>query len=175
MKTAVCGIFSNKKFLFLLTYNHFSSKFRYNSDENINKFRFYFRKSKGDMMKKVTLLLLSVLLTALCACAAGAPKSLKEALTACSWKAELSEGTTAVYTFKADGTFRCDASAVLDGKTANITKSGVYTVDEDENTAAVHLQYENAEYIVDISCTKNAQGYQLSIAGCDLQPVKTSR
>ena len=125
-------------------------------------------------MKKVTLLLLSVLLFALCACAAGAPKRLADVLTASAWKTELSEGTTAVYTFEADGTFRCDASAVLDGKTANITKSGVYTVDETENAAAVHLQYENAQYIVDIVCTKDAQGYHLSIAGCDLQPVKTS-
>lgn len=75
----------------------------------------------------------------------------------------------------ADGTFRCDASAVLDGKTASITRSGVYTVDETENAAAVHLQYENVQYIVDIVCTKDAQGYHLSIAGCDLQPVRAAK
>ena len=127
------------------------------------------------MMKKVTLLFLSVLLILLCGCTRAQPQTLADVLTASSWKAELSEGTTAVYTFGADGTFRCDASAVLDGKTAAITKAGVYTIEETENAAAVHLQYENAAYIVDISCTKDARGYQLSIAGCDLQPVKASR
>ena len=91
---------------------------------------------------------------ALCACAAGAPENLTDALTADSWKAELSEGTSAVYTFAADGT---------------------YTVDETENAAAVHLQYENVQYIVDIVCTKDAQGYHLSIAGCDLQPVRAAK
>ena len=116
-------------------------------------------------MKKVTLLFWIVLLLALCACAAGAPKNLTDALTASSWKAELSEGTSAVYTFAAD----------LDGKTASITKSGVYTVDETENAAAVHLQYENIQYIVDIVCAKDAQGYHLSIAGCDLQPVRAEK
>ena len=65
--------------------------------------------------------------------------------------------------------------AVLDGKTASITRSGVYTVDETENAAAVHLQYENVQYIVDIVCTKDAQGYHLSIAGCDLQPVRAAK
>ena len=127
------------------------------------------------MMKKVTLLFLSALLILLCGCARAQPQTLADVLTASSWKAELSEGTTAVYTFGTDGTFRCDASAVLDGKTASITKSGVYTVDETENAAAVHLQYENAQYIVDIVCTKDTQGYHLSIAGCGLQPVKASR
>jgi len=168
-------MFSNKKFLFLLTYRYFSSKFRYISRKNTKKRRHNLRHTKGDIMKKVTLLFWSVLLLALCACAAGAPENLTDALTADSWKAELSEGTSAVYTFAADGTFRCDASAVLDGKTASITRSGVYTVDETENAAAVHLQYENVQYIVDIVCTKDAQGYHLSIAGCDLQPVRAAK
>ena len=127
------------------------------------------------MMKKVTLLFLSMCLLALSACAGAQPQKLSDVLTASSWKAELSEGTTAVYSFQEDGTFRCDASAVLDGKTANITKTGVYTVEETERSAAVHLQYENAGYIVDISCTKDAQGYHLSIAGCALQPAGASR
>lgn len=127
------------------------------------------------MMKKVTLLILSAVLILLCGCARTQPQKLADALIASSWKAELSEGTTAVYTFQKDGTFRCDASAVLDGKTANITKTGAYTIEETENAAAVHLQYENAQYIVDIVCTKDAQGYQLSVAGCNLQPVKESR
>lgn len=126
-------------------------------------------------MKKVTLLFLSVALILLCGCVRTQPQTLADELIASSWKVELSEGTTAVYTFQSDGTFRCDASAVLNGKTADITKTGIYTVDENESAAEVHLQYENAEYIVDISCAKNAQGYQLSIAGCDLQPVKASK
>ena len=99
-------MFSNKKFLFLLTYRYFSSKFRYISRKNTKKRRHNLRHTKGDIMKKVTLLFWSVLLLALCACAAGAPENLTDALTADSWKAELSEGTSAVYTFAADGTFR---------------------------------------------------------------------
>lgn len=41
------GIISNKKFSFMLTYKYFSSKFRYNSNENTKKVSVSFSEIKG--------------------------------------------------------------------------------------------------------------------------------
>ena len=34
--------------------------------------------------------------------------------------------------------------------------------------AVVHLQYPNVSYVVDILCTENGSGYDMSVAGCPM-------
>ena len=120
------------------------------------------------MRKKITwLAMLTALLLTLCACASGgAEAQLKRQLTSGPWLTDLSEGTTAAYTFTKDGSFTCEASIAAGGESGALSRSGSYTVELTQTGAVVHLQYPNVSYVVDILCTESGSGYDMSVAGC---------
>ena len=122
------------------------------------------------MRKKITwLAVLAVLLLSLCACASGgAEVRLKQQLSSGPWLTDLSEGTTAAYTFTKDGSFTCEASISAGMESGALSRSGSYTVELTQTGAVVHLQYPNVSYVVDILCTENGSGYDMSVAGCPM-------
>ena len=97
--------------------------------------------------------------------------SFEKTLVSSEWYVQMSEGTTAVYTFHKNGTFDCEAHIALGEQEASMTRSGTYAVDKDESGALrVLLQYPNANAPVEITCTEKEDGtVRMEIAGCEMQ------
>ena len=97
--------------------------------------------------------------------------SFEKTLVSSEWYVQMSEGTTAVYTFHKNGTFDCEAHIALGEQEASMPRSGTYAVDKDESGAPrVLLQYPNANAPVEITCTEKEDGtVRMEIASCEMQ------
>lgn len=116
------------------------------------------------------LVILLILAVTLCACGKDASPAgiVKKQLTSGTWYADMSEGTTAGYTFTAKGEFTCDATVTVGEQSAGFTRSGTYEVKEENGNVTVYLQYPDVDYLVEITCTPDGDSYAFRIAGCDM-------
>lgn len=100
------------------------------------------------MKRRICLIIAGIILVAILAFAfykLSAGDSFEKTLVSSEWYVQMSEGTTAVYTFHKNGTFDCEAHIALGEQEASMTRSGTYAVDKDESGALrVLLQYPNA-------------------------------
>lgn len=100
------------------------------------------------MKRRICLIIAGIILVAILAFAfykLSAGDSFEKTLVSSEWYVQMSEGTTAVYTFHKNGTFDCEAHIALGEQEASMTRSGTYAVDKDESGAPrVLLQYPNA-------------------------------
>ena len=110
------------------------------------------------MKRRICLIIAGIILVAILAFAfykLSAGDSFEKTLVSSEWYVQMSEGTTAVYTFHKNGTFDCEAHIALGEQEASMTRSGTYAVDKDESGARrVLLQYPNANAPVEITCTE---------------------
>ena len=123
---------------------------------------------KSNFAKVLSILLITAFL--LCACGADNSPSgiVKKELTSGPWLADMSEGTTATYTFAKDGTFTCDAVMTVGEQSASLTREGNYEIKEAGDAVTVYLLYPNVTYFVEITCTENNGSYDFVIAGCPM-------
>jgi len=124
-------------------------------------------------MKKIAICVLSILLIfslGLSACGADETPTgiVKKQLTDAPWSVDMSEGTTAVYTFTSKGEFTCDATMTVGEQSASLSRSGTYEIKEVGETVTVYLMYPNVTYLVEIQCNKEDSGYSFVIAGCPM-------
>ena len=114
------------------------------------------------MKRRICLIIVGIILVAILAFAfykLSAGDSFEKTLVSSEWYVQMSEGTTAVYTFHKNGTFDCEAHIALGEQEASMTRSGTYAVDKDESGALrVLLQYPNANAPVEITCTEKEDG-----------------
>lgn len=114
------------------------------------------------MKRRICLIIAGIILVAILAFAfykLSAGDSFEKTLVSSEWYVQMSEGTTAVYTFHKNGTFDCEAHIALGEQEASMTRSGTYAVDKDESGAPrVLLQYPNANAPVEITCTEKEDG-----------------
>lgn len=129
-------------------------------------------KGTEKMKKKMICLLFILLVFSLTVCACGVDDSpagiVKKQLTSGPWSVDMSEGTTAVYTFTAKGEFTCDATMTVGEQSASLTRSGTYEIKEVEGFVTVFLMYPDVTYLVEIDCTEGENGYDFVIAGCPM-------
>ena len=97
-------------------------------------------------MRKLTMFLLCILLAVSCVLAGCGGSSdpvevVKKELWSGPWYVDMSEGTTAVYTFAKDDTFTCDAIVTLEGQSASVSREGNYAVAEIDGAVVVVLSY----------------------------------
>lgn len=126
------------------------------------------------MKRRICLIIAGIILVAILAFAfykLSAGDSFEKTLVSSEWYVQMSEGTTAVYTFHKNGTFDCEAHIALGEQEASMTRSGTYAVDKGESGALrVLLQYPNANAPVEITCTEKEDGaVRMEIAGCEMQ------
>lgn len=126
---------------------------------------------KRKMMKLLSILLMATLL--LCACGTDSSPAgiVKKQLTDGAWETDMSEGTTAVYTFTKKGEFTCDATVTLGEQSASLTRGGTYEIREADGEVTVVLHYPNVNYEVEITCQKNGEQYSFVIAGCPMNRI----
>lgn len=90
------------------------------------------------MKRRICLIIAGIILVAILAFAfykLSAGDSFEKTLVSSEWYVQMSEGTTAVYTFHKNGTFDCEAHIALGEQEASMTRSGTYAVDKDESGA----------------------------------------
>ena len=123
---------------------------------------------KMKFVKVLSILLMAAFL--LCACGADNSPSgiVKKQLTSAPWSADMSEGTTAQYTFTKEGEFTCDTTISLGEQSASLSRSGTYEIQEVNGEVAVYLMYPDVTYLVEITCTENGGSYDFVIAGCEM-------
>ncbi len=92
----------------------------------------------------------------------------KKQITSGAWYADMSEGTSACYTFTKDNRFSCAATVTAGDKSADFVREGTYSIIEENGETAVILQYPDVNYQVTITCTPEDGHYALEIAGCEL-------
>ena len=131
-------------------------------------------KGEKSMKRRICLIIAGIILVAILAFAfykLSAGDSFEKKLVSSEWYVQMSEGTTAVYTFHKNGTFDCEAHIALGEQEASMTRSGTYAVDKGESGALrVLLQYPNANAPVEITCTEKEDGtVRMEIAGCEMQ------
>ena len=88
------------------------------------------------MKRRICLIIAGIILVAILAFAfykLSAGDSFEKTLVSSEWYVQMSEGTTAVYTFHKNGTFDCEAHIALGEQEASMTRSGTYAVDKDES------------------------------------------
>ena len=124
-------------------------------------------------MRKITLLVLCILLAMACVftgCgkAAAPAEVVKKELQSAPWYADMSEGTTAKYTFSKDGTFTCDATVTLEGQSASVSREGNFAVAEIDGTVVVVLSYPHVGTEVELTVQATETGYAYWVAGCQL-------
>ena len=124
-------------------------------------------------MRKIALLVLCILLAAACVltgCGSAATPAevVKKELQSGPWYADMSEGTTAKYTFSKDGTFTCDATVTLEGQSASVSREGNFAVAEIEGTVVVVLSYPHVGTEVELTVQATENGFAYWIAGCQL-------
>ena len=124
------------------------------------------------MKKNLCKMLMTLLAMALLLCACGAERSpadiVKKQLTSGTWYADMSEGTTAGYTFTKDGKFTCEATVTVEDKQASLVREGTYQIASSGDVVAVSLQYPDVGYLVEIICTEKNGSYEFEIAGCPM-------
>ena len=124
-------------------------------------------------MKRLTLVLLCILLV--CGCVfAGCGKDdspagvVKKELTSAPWYVDMSEGTTAKYTFTKDGEFTCDAFVSIEGASTSFSRSGEYAVAEIDGEVVVVLMYIENGVEVELTVQATESGNAYWIAGCPM-------
>ena len=95
-------------------------------------------------MRKFTLVLLCIMLIGSCLLTGcGQPMTpaevVKKELTSAPWLVDMSEGTTASYTFTRDGHFTCDAAVSVGEESAAFSRSGDYALAEIDGKVVVIL------------------------------------
>ena len=94
------------------------------------------------MKRRICLIIAGIILVAILAFAfykLSAGDSFEKTLVSSEWYVQMSEGTTAVYTFHKNGTFDCEAHIALGEQEASMTRSGTYAVDKDESGALLYV------------------------------------
>lgn len=122
-------------------------------------------------MRKLTMVLLCILLAVSCVLAGCGGSSdpaevVKKELRSGPWYVDMSEGTTAVYTFAKDDTFTCDAIVTLEGQSASVSREGNYAVAEIDGAVVVVLSYPHVGTEVELTVQVTESGYAYWIAGC---------
>lgn len=123
------------------------------------------------MNRQISLLaIILACMAVLSACGAGGSEMdrLRAQLTERPWSADISEGTSARYFFRTDGTFTCETSVTAQGQSRAFSRGGSYTIAEADNGWKICLQYDRADFTVEIACGEAESGYRLSVAGCTL-------
>ncbi len=124
-------------------------------------------------MRKFTLVLLCILLVGTCLLAGcGGDRSpaevVKKELQSGPWYVDMSEGTTAKYTFSKDGSFTCDAIVTLEGQSATVSREGNFAVAEISGAVKVVLSYPHVGTEVELTVQVTESGYAYWIAGCPM-------
>lgn len=124
-------------------------------------------------MRKLAIVLLCILLAGTClftGCGKNASPAevVKKELQSGPWYADMSEGTTAAYTFRKDDTFTCDATVTLEGQSATVSREGNFAVAEIDGTVVVVLSYPHVGTEVELTVQATEKGYAYWIAGCPM-------
>ena len=124
-------------------------------------------------MRKIALVLLCILLVGACLLTGcGGDNSpagvVKKELMSGPWYVDMSEATTAVYTFSKDETFTCDAIVTLEGQSASVSRSGNFAVAEINGAVVVVLSYPHVGTEVELTVQQTQNGYSYWIAGCQM-------
>lgn len=124
-------------------------------------------------MRKIGLVLLCILLVGACVLTGcGKAKTpvevVKKELTSDPWYVDMSEGTSACYTFTKDGKFTCDATVSIEGASASLSRSGEYAMAEIGGQVVVVLMYIENGVEVELTVKETETGYAYWIAGCPM-------
>ena len=124
-------------------------------------------------MRKIVPVLLCILLVGIClltGCGGNASPAaiVKKELQSAPWYVDMSEGTTAVYTFAKDDTFTCDAIVTLEDQSASVSHSGNYAVAEIDGAVVVVLSYPHVGTEVELTVQVTESGYAYWIASCPM-------
>lgn len=124
-------------------------------------------------MRKIALVLLCILLIGSCVLTGcggddSAAGVVKKELTSAPWYVDMSEGTTACYTFTKDGEFTCDAVVTLEGQSVTVSREGNFAVAEIDGAVVVVLSYPHVGTEVELTVQVVDGGYTYWIAGCPM-------
>ena len=84
------------------------------------------------------------------------------------WWVDMTEATSARYTFEKNGRFCCDITVQSEAGPVSLSNSGAYTVMDTEDGVKIYLMYEDASYQVEILCSGQDGDYRFVIADCEM-------